>query len=46
MDGLSGQFVMSVEPWSVNILQLHLSASPSGALQRGGGAGAGATATA
>ena len=44
MDGLSSRFAMDLQPWSVNILQLHLGTSPSGAasaLRRGAGAGAG-----
>ena len=28
IDGLSSQFVLPVEPWSVNVLQLHLGAGP------------------
>jgi hypothetical protein len=29
MDGLSSQFTLKAEPWSLNILTLHLGASPS-----------------
>eukprot|EP00887_Chlorella_sp_A99_P005257 scaffold1.g5257.t1 len=30
VDGLSSSFLLPVDPWSVNVLQLHLAASPSG----------------
>lgn len=39
VDGLSSRFVLPVKPWSVNVLQLHLGASPSGNLQPAGGGG-------
>ncbi|KAL4424426.1 hypothetical protein ABPG77_006364 [Micractinium sp. CCAP 211/92] len=35
VDGLGPQFVLPVEPWSVNVLQVHLSVSPSAAGQAG-----------
>lgn len=35
VDGLGPEFVLPVEPWSVNVLQVHLSVSPSAAGQAG-----------
>ena len=45
MEGLSSQFIVKVEPWSLYILTLHLGASPSG-LQLSGGSAGGAAAAA
>ena len=55
LSGTAGRFVLPVQPWSVNILQLHLGTSPSsntgssgesGSLLSGGGHGASAIAAA
>jgi hypothetical protein len=42
VDGLGPEFQLDLQPWSVNVLQLHLSASPS--LARGSADGSAAAA--
>lgn len=40
VDGLSDKFIIPLEPWSVNVLQIHLAAGPAVTISTAAGAAA------